>query len=116
MQDPKALQLFREVLAKTKAGRMRWEPTANESEFFSVLPSGSTLVASMSRQQNSYGDYLGDDFALVLRNGEQDLLRVAPEVDGVGIAGLSELYEFARRHALRVDATVDQVLGDLAKL
>ena len=66
--------------------------------------------------ENSYGDYLGDDFALVLRNGEQDLLRVAADVDESRLAGLSELYEFARRHALRVDATVDQVLGDLAKL
>lgn len=115
MQDPKALQLFREVLAKTKAGRVRWEPTANETEFFSVLPSGSTLLVSMSRERNSYGDYVGDEFALVLRNGEQDLLRVASNVEGVGL-GLSELYEFARRQALRVDATVDQVLGDLAKL
>jgi hypothetical protein len=116
MEDPQALKLFQEVLAKTKAGRIRWEPTASDTEFFSVLPSGYTLLTSMSRQQNSYGDYLGDDFTLVLRNGEQDLLRVTSDVDGVGSAGLSELYEFARRHALRVDATVDQVLGDLAKL
>ena len=115
MDDPKALQLFREVLAKTKAGRMRWEPTANETEFFNVLPSGSTLLVSKSRQQDSYGNY-DDDFALVLRNGEQDLLRVASDVQGVGLRGLSELYEFVRRQALRVDATVDQVLGDLAKL
>jgi len=115
MKDPQALKLFQEVLAKTKAGRMRWEPTASETEFFSVLPSGYTLLVSMSPVRNRYGDNLGDEFALVLRNGEQDLLRVAADVDGVGL-GLSELYEFARRHALRVDATVDQVLGDLAKL
>jgi len=116
MEDPKALQLFREVFIKTKAGRIRWEPTANETEFFSILPSGSTLLVSMSHQRNSYGDDIGDDFTLMLRNGEQDLLRVTSDVDGVGLAGLNQLYEFARRHALRVDATVDQVLGDLAKL
>jgi hypothetical protein len=115
MEDPKALQLFREVLSKTKVGRIRWEPTANETEFFSVLPSGSTLLVSKSRQRDGYGNF-EDDFALVLRNDEQDLLRVASDVQGVGLAGLSELYEFARRHALHVDATVDQVLGDLAKL
>ena len=84
MEDPKALQLFQEVLTKTKAGRIRWEPTASETEFFSVLPSGSHSAVSMSRERNSYGNYLGDEFALVLRNGEQDLLRVTADVDGVG--------------------------------
>ena len=114
MEDPQALKLFQEVLAKTKAGRMPWEPTASETEFFSLLPSGYTLL--VSQQQDSWGEPLRGDFALVLRKGEQGLLRVTSEVDGVGSEGLSELYEFARRHALSVNATVDQVLGDLAKL
>jgi hypothetical protein len=118
MEDQKALQLFQEVLAKTKAGRIRWEPTASETQYASILPSGHALLVSMSHRENSYGDPLSDAFVLVLRRRdiEQELLRVTSDVDGVGEEGLSELYEFARRRALQVDATVDQVLGDLAKL
>jgi hypothetical protein len=114
MEDPQALKLFQEVLAKTKVNKMQWEPTASESEYFSLLPSGYTLL--VSQQQDSWGEPIPREFALVLRKGEQDLLRVTSDVDGVGSEGLSELYEFARRHALSVNATVDQVLGDLAKL
>jgi hypothetical protein len=118
MEDLKALKLFQEVLAKTKAGRIKWELTASETQYSSILPSGHTLLVSMSHRETKWGDPLPDDFALVLRDrdAEQDLFRVTPDVDGVGEEGLSELYEFARRRALQVDATVDQVLGDLAKL
>ena len=93
---------------------MPWEPTASETEFFSLLPSGYTLL--ISQEQDSWGQPIAGNFALALRKGDQSLLRVTSEVDGVGAEGLGELFEFARRHALSVNATIDQVLGDLAKL
>jgi len=31
---------FREVLAKTRAGRIRWQPTASESAFCATIPGG----------------------------------------------------------------------------
>jgi len=105
MKDPKALQLFKEVLTKTREGRIRWEPTASEIEFFSVLPSGHTIVTS--RGSDNWGGGLTDDYSLVLRQGEQDLLRVTQDVDDVAQKDLQELFEFARRSALQVDATVD---------
>jgi hypothetical protein len=118
MEDPKALKLFQEVLTKTKAGRIKWEPTANEAQYSSILPSGHALLVSMSHRETTWGDPLPDVFVLMLRSRglDQELLRVTSDVDGVGQEGLNELYEFARRRALQVDATVDQVLGDLAKL
>jgi hypothetical protein len=112
MEDPKALQLFREVLAKTEAGRIRWEPTASDLEYFSVLPGGFTIVVRPYRDwDNPVQQYL-----LVLSNGDQELLRVTPDVDEVGLEGLEKLHEFARRRALRVDEAVDKLLGELAKL
>jgi hypothetical protein len=112
MEDAKALQLFREILAKTKAGRIKWEPTANESEYFSILPGG--FVVSIQRSQQQYNWGVDDHVALKLRNGDQEFLRVTSDVDGA--AGLRELYELARRQALGVDAEVDRLLGELAKL
>src|SRR5512135_2449305 len=105
MEDPKALQLFQEVLAKTKAGRIVWEPTASESEYFSVLPGGFTIVALTWDERDEWGNK-SPQVALALRAGDQELLRVTPDVDGVGWQGLNELFEFARRRALQVDAAV----------
>ena len=115
MKDPKALELFREVLSKTKAGRIQWEPTANESEYFSVLPGGFTIAVLTWDERDEWGNK-SQQIALVLRSGEQELLRVTPEVDDVGWAGLNELFEAARRRALNVDAAVDRLLGELSKL
>jgi hypothetical protein len=115
MEDAKALQLFREILAKTKARRIKWEPTANESEYFCVLP-GPFIVSIRSwRERDSWGN---DEelLALTLRAEDKQLLRVSPDVDGVQATGLRELYELARRQALGVDAQVDRLLGELAKL
>ena len=115
MEDPKGLQLFQEVLAKTKAGRIRWEPTANELQYFSVLPGGETLSVVETHEKDNWGSDV-QDLVLVLRSDERELLRVTSDIDDVGWKGLSELYELARRQALRVDAAVDKVLGELAKL
>jgi hypothetical protein len=117
MTDPKALRLFQEVLDKTKADRIRWEPTAKENEFFSVLPSGNVLAVSLWDERNSWGDPTGTDAVLTLAADNQELLlRVTPGVEGIGISQMIELYELARRRALHVNDRVDEVLGDLARL
>lgn len=124
MKDPKALKLFQEVLAKTRAGRIQWEPTASETEFFSVLPSGHTILVSVWEDKNTFTvgsetTLLGaapEKYVLILRRGEQELMRVTQYVEGVDSAGLSELYAGARRTALQVDASVDEALSVLEKL
>jgi len=113
MEDAKALQLFRQILEKTKERRIKWEPTANESEYFSVLPGG--FIVSISYEQDRWGMVL-NRISLTLRAGDQELLRVTPDVDGVEESGLRELYEIVRRQDVGVDAQVDRLLGELAKL
>jgi hypothetical protein len=116
MKDPKALKFFQEVLAKTRAGKILGEPTASEREFYSVLPSGHTILVSSSPAHDSWGNRLDGDIVLALRDDKQDLLGVTPEVDEVSWKELNELHEFARRRALQVDATVDQVISVLGEL
>src|SRR6266436_6412883 len=108
MEDPKALQLFQEVLSKTRAGRIKWEPTANESEYAAVLPGGFTLAVLTYFELDNWGQH-ENRFALVLRGDEGELLRVTRDTDGVTSAELSELIELARRRALLVDARVDKL-------
>lgn len=115
MEDPKGAELFQEVLSKTRIGRIKWEPSASESEYFTVLPGGFTLSIQRSTQQNGWGN---DEtvFVLVLRDEDRELLQVTTDIDGVTWRELNELYESARRQALNVDAKVDKLLGVLTKL
>jgi hypothetical protein len=111
MEDPKTQKLIDEVIAKTRAGRIRWEATATADEYFSVLPSGHTIIVGIEHDYNSSNPWF------VLRNADdQQLLRVTPDVEAVREVVLSDLHELARRSALKVDATVDKVLGELARL
>lgn len=111
MEDLKALQLFQEVLSKTKEGKIRWEPSASEYEYFAVLPGGFTINITYTPEDQWNSEW----HLLTLRGEDRELLRVTKSVDGVGYL-LEELYELARRQALRVDANVDKLLGELAKL
>jgi hypothetical protein len=114
MEDPKTRQLFLQVLQKTKAGRITWTPTANESEFLTVLPGELALLISKTYEPDSYGNP-DEQAAMVLRGEDGELLRVEPG-DTFNWSEFAELYELARRKALGVDAKVDKLLGDLARM
>ncbi len=115
MEDVKALKLFQEILTKTRAGRIKWEATARESEYFSVLPGGFIATVQSWHEDDRWGNDV-EERALTLRTGDDELLCVTNDVDGVEDAALGELLELARRQALGVNAQVDKLLGELAKL
>jgi hypothetical protein len=114
MKDPKARQLFEQVLQKTKAGRITWAPTANLSEFQTVLPGELALLIAKTFERDSYGNP-DEQIVMTLRGGDEELLRVTAG-DTITWPEFSELYELARRRALGVDAKVDKLLGDLARM
>jgi hypothetical protein len=115
MEDPKVRQLFDEIRRKTKAGKISWKPTANESEFLAVLPGGLALVISLTSELVSWETVTYR--ALVLKSEDLDeLLRVTGGGETVGAQEFDELYELARRNALGVDARVDKLLLDLARM
>ena len=113
MQDAKAVEFFEGVLAKTTAGRIRWEPTAKESEFIAAI--GGKFTIAISR-------YWNDDFpfprhALILKDQDgRELTRQASADGGIDEEAIRELYETARRQALHVDEKIDSILGELSKL
>jgi hypothetical protein len=117
MEDPKALKFFIEVLSKTRAGRIHWEATAGEDKYIAAVGGQFTLVVSTYTTLNKYGDTIDEGIALLLKDSkDRELISVTREVDGVVAADLRELYEYARRRALDVNAKLDQVLGELGKL
>jgi Tol biopolymer transport system component len=116
MEDTKAKEFFEGVLAKTRAGRIRWQPTAEDSEYIAAIGGQFTLSVRQYFDQNKYG-YQKVKYALILKDQEgRELTKVTDDVDGVALADICELYETVRRQALRVDEKIDRVLGELSKL
>jgi hypothetical protein len=114
MQDPKAVQFFEGVLAKTRDGKIRWEPTAEESDYMAAIGGKFTLLISKGEVVNRWPS---ETYSLVLKDQDgRELIRVADYDDGIARAEISELYEAARRQALHVDEKIDSVLGELSKL
>ena len=109
MDDPKGRQLFDEISSKTKAGKISWKPTANESEFLTVLPGGLALLISVD-------EYRIPCRLMVLKGEDLDELLRVTAGEAVDSQEFDELYELARRNALGVDAKVDKLLLDLARM
>lgn len=115
MDDFKARQLLQEIVTKTRAGRIKWEPTANESEYFCVLP-GGFLVSVRSWQDHDTQGNWSESRGLALRTGEKELKLVTCGFTDPGWVDLGDILDLARRQAVEVDAEVDRLLGELAKL
>jgi len=117
MQDDKAVQFFEEVLSKTRAGKIRWEPTAIESDYIAAVAGQFTLsVAEYERQIRYIGQHIMAH-SLALKDQEgRTLTTVTDTDDGIPEGDMSELYETARRQALHVDEKIDNLLGELSKL
>ena len=113
MQDPKAVQFLKEVLSKTKEGRIRWEPTATDTVFLAAIAGKFTLSISEFYPRDSWGD---PQYALLLRDSDDRILTRVTGENEVGLDDLRELYEKARRQALHVDEKIDSLLGELSKL
>ena len=105
--DPKAVQLFQEVLEKTQSDKIRWEPTAKEDRFVAAFGGKFSLVI-----ENDEGRV-----ALELHDQKgRRMIRVDRESDRWVDENLDRLYELARRRALNADAAVDSALESLRSL
>ena len=114
MPDTKAKEFFEGVLTKTRAGRINWEPIAEESEYIAAI--GGQFTLSVAEFENRYS-IPPARYALVLRDHDgRALMSVTSEDDGIAYQEIRELYEAARRQALRVDEKIDAILGELSKL
>ncbi len=114
MEDAKAKEFFDGVLAKTRAMRIRWQPTAEDSHYIAAI--GGQFTVSIAQFEHP-GSFLDTSYALALKDQDgRELTRLTSDDDGIMYREIQELYEFARRQALRVDEKIDAVLGELSKL
>lgn len=100
---------FHEVLSKTRAGRIRWQPTASESAFCAVIPGGYAVgLASATRDAV-------ERIALTLVELGQPLLTVIGAED-VSQAEMDDLFRLVRARTEEADSKVDSAIEALANL
>ena len=103
MATDKHIRLVDQVLEKTRKKLLAWEPTAREDEFLSTL--GGTVAFLIRRT--------GTGETLILKD---ERARVLLTVTSVELSQVSQLYAEARRQALDVDESLDDVLEQLTRL
>lgn len=114
MQNAKVVKLFEAVLAKTRSGKIRWSPTAAESDYIAAI--GGHFILSISELENGFA-VSPATYTLALKDQDgRELTRVQNVDEGILSLDIRELYEAARRQALHVDEKIDSLLEALSKL
>jgi len=125
MADEKIVKFFEGVLSKTRAGRIPWEPTAQESNFIAAIGGEFTLSVSAWTEpipgstptMRTWDQSSLQKYALILRDEiGTELAKVTERDEGIRRDDLQELYETAKRQAVRASERIDDVLEVLNKL
>jgi hypothetical protein len=104
MPDINDKALIARLLRATLAGKLNWENTATPDQFAASYGGRWTLTVDRSGNPGEEGP----SFYLTITNAQgEEVLRIWGQRDNV----LPKLFEQARRHALKVD----EALGDLLK-
>jgi hypothetical protein len=113
MDDPKALALFQEILKKTLAGKMAWEPTAEDDRFIATLGKYTLNIVPYTSKDN-WGQPEGPP---VIRMFYDDtiIVEISRSIDGVEVEQLNNVFVFARRTALNADQKIDELLEELKR-
>jgi len=114
MADEKIVKLFEGVLSKTRAGKIAWHATAEESTFMAAI--GGQFALSVSGWASPWVPG-GEKYALVLEDkAGGELARIIDSDEGIRFDDLREMFETARRKALRTDDKIGDVLEVLSRL
>jgi hypothetical protein len=119
MPDEKIAKLLESVLSKTRAGRIPWEPTAQETNFIAAI--GGQFTLSVSAWSEISSDFSAVPVVrkctLALRDQiGRELAKVAEGDEGIRPDEMQELYETARRQAVRAGERIDDALAVLNSL
>jgi hypothetical protein len=108
----KANEIFLRLHEKTKRGEINWEETERETEFQAAFPAYSIRIG---REEDQYALPV---YYLKIFNQEGKLIEEVGEKDlsgswESGQPTMGQLYELARRVAMRVEKALDSILSEL---
>jgi hypothetical protein len=115
MDDPKALALFQEILKKTLAKKIKWQPTAEEDKFVAPMLGKYTLVLLPYTSLGNWGEREGLPVITLEDERNNNIVEISSAVDGVRAEDLQTLLVFARRAAFNADEKIDELLQELQK-
>ena len=115
MNDPKALALFQEILKKLLAGKIDWQPTAEEDKFVAPMLGKYTLTLLPYASRNNWGEPQGSPSVTLENEKKNSIVEINSSVDGVSTEELQTLLVFARRFALKADEVIDELLQEFQK-
>lgn len=117
MLDDKTQEMFEELVAKTEARSLKWEPGASAGEFIATIAGKYTLNflpytyidASSGELEGPPSIEIKDDRGMLLMHIQQHKL------DGPSVS-LSDFAEVVRRSVYRIDEKVNDLFLQLNKL
>ncbi len=125
MADQQTIEFFNGVLSKTREGKIPWKPTAEESNFIATIGGKYVLSVSYVVEPSTAAKGIPIEgaeepqphYALALRDRDGDELTTVTDIDQeISAHEIQELYETARRKAIRVDEKIGGVLEVLSRL
>lgn len=110
----KLTTLLVELAKRTRNGSFAWERTAVDGVYQASFPRYSVQISTRSTPAGS------DDYVVKILNSEGTVIEQAADADFANRLQnasplMSEMYNTARRQALRVDEAIDDILGELSK-
>lgn len=103
--------LIQRLLTLTKTQKLKWVPTAEEEKFMAVFSSKNAVTIRKSQSQ-AFDE--GPDFTFSILDKEgTEILTINNGLEDVEYRHLATLHEAARRNALNIEKTLDEILADL---
>jgi hypothetical protein len=115
MDDPKAVALFQEILKKTTAKKLPWQPTAEEDVFVAPMLGKYTLTLMPYTSRSNWGEPEGAPTITLTDAANNNLVEIHSGIQGVTVQDLNTLLVFARRTAFNADEKIDELLLELQK-
>ncbi len=116
MSGQKELEIFQEILARTKEGRLAWEVVSSEDTFVVAIKGKYTLVLKSYRDEDNWGNQRGGPNLIMKDSDDHEILEINESIKLVNPEELKELYQTVRYQALHIGEKVDDLLGDLKSL
>ncbi|MCI0348470.1 MAG: hypothetical protein L0Z53_03505 [Acidobacteriales bacterium] len=108
----KQKELIQQLLDKTNAKTITWEPTAAKDEFVCTFRGNYTFTITKTTDTGYYGDV----FVLVMRDeADREMLTLHSGANSDLRTDLTTLYYAAHNSALKVEEAIDDILEDLRK-
>lgn len=116
-REDKLLRLLRGLAGGTNSGRVRWEETAKEDMFRTVLPSGLVLIGTGRAETHppdapddvTYPDYT----AWLLDRDARIVEELTAEYGDRAYDTMRDLFQQARRSARNAANLLDRMIGEV---